>query len=270
MGRRPRLHYPGAIYHVFQRGNGGKDVFRDGMDYQRFLDELSRLHERGLKFYSYCLMPNHFHLLVQVGETPLSTLMQIALARYSQYFNFRRATFGSVFQPRYNANLIDSNAYLLQCLRYMHLNPVSAGLAADAQDWKWSGHRGLLGQADQLLEPGLALGLFSDDPKKAKRMYLDFMCRREQADRPVDRMEPAASHDLETIASDAAAAFLIPVSELKEPSRRRVAARSRRLFVKRAMNCGFRRKEIAAFLGCHGTAVTKMLRGSDFSLDNSL
>jgi len=252
------------MYHVFNRGNGGKDIFGDALDYQRFLDELSRQRERGLTFFGYCLMPNHFHLLVRVADTPLADLMQAALARYSQYFNFRRGTFGSVFQPRYKANLIDSNAYFFEALRYIHLNPTAAGLVSRPEDWKWSGHNALIGRPDQLMDGVETLRFFSVDSVKARGMYLEFLEQRRDSARLFEERKPAASHDLGQIATDCAQAFLIPLEQLKALGKQPLAARSRRLFVRRALECGFKRPEIAGFLGCDPSAISKLLGAGRF------
>lgn len=266
MARKPRVHYPGALYHVCDRGNGSKDIFFDEIDYQRFLDEMSRLEAFGIEFLAYCLMPNHFHLLLSVADTPLSDVMQVALSRYARIFNIRRSTSGHVFQGRYWADLIDSNEYLLNSIRYLHLNPVAAGLVTRPEDWRWSSHRALLGEADQLIDPAKTLGYFGDDEASARGRYLELLAAPARNFKAPSAKRPAPSQDLEVLAHDAAQTFTVTVQDLRAPSWRPEVTRSKRLFAKRALDCGYNRGEIAAFLGCHPTAISKMMSRGGLSL----
>jgi REP element-mobilizing transposase RayT len=235
------------------------------MDYQRFLDEMSQLKELGLEFISYCLMPNHFHLLVRVAEIPLSEMMQIALSRYAQFFNMRRSTSGHLFQGRYRADLVDSNAYLLNSIRYYHLNPLSAGLVANIADWRWSSHRALLGAPDQLIDGRKTLAYFGDDDESARRRYLELLVAAPAPDFQAPWVKPKPSQDLALIAHDAAQSFMVTVQDLQAPSWKQEVTRSKRLFARRALDCGYTRGAIAAFLGCHPTAISKIMSRANLS-----
>ena len=146
MSRPPRLQAPGAFYHVTSRGNRRALIFLDPYDYATWLAMLGETAERfGFVIHLYCQMPNHFHIVV---ETPLGNIasgMHFLNGKYFQYFNRKHDLIGHVAQGRYHAELIRRDEHLLECARYLVRNPVRAGLADDARDWKWSNHRALLG-----------------------------------------------------------------------------------------------------------------------------
>ena len=148
MARYPRIHIPGGVYHVMLRGNGGQEIFLDPGDGTRFLELLAEGTARfGFLCHGYCLMPNHVHLVLQAGAAPLSAAMQNLAFRYTRHVNRRERRIGHLFQGRYKAILVDADSYLLQLVRYVHLNPVRAGLCEAPQAWRWSGHRAYLGRA---------------------------------------------------------------------------------------------------------------------------
>ena len=125
MARKPRIHFPGALYHVIARGNRRQGIFRDDKDLQRFLTYLSDVKSRfPFRLYAYGLMKNHLHLLIEVDEVPLSRIMHSLLFGYAGYFNRRYGEAGHLFQGRYKAIVCDKDAYLLELVRYIHLNPV--------------------------------------------------------------------------------------------------------------------------------------------------
>jgi REP element-mobilizing transposase RayT len=149
MARRGRIHYSGAVYHVMVRGNGGQDIFFDESDRIRFCDLL----EEGVKRFqvripALCLMSNHVHLVVQVDEIPLSRLIQNVSFRYTRYRNAKERRTGHLFQGRYKAIVIDVERYLLELVRYIHLNPVRAGIVGRPEEYRWSSHRAYLGKED--------------------------------------------------------------------------------------------------------------------------
>lgn len=160
MPRHPRIHSPGLLYHLIARGNNGQKVFLGRADYAAFLRLLQTTRQRHPFFvYGYVLMPNHFHLLVEVGETPTSRIMQALLTGYARWFNRIHRRRGHVFQGRYKAIICDRDRYLLALVRYIHLNPVRAGLVRTPAAWQWSGHNEYLGTARHaLIDPGPVRG----------------------------------------------------------------------------------------------------------------
>jgi putative transposase len=144
MPRPPRLEYPGAFYHVYSRGNRRERIFWGKEDYKVFeaiLLEAGRW--SGVRLYAWCLMPNHFHLLVETPEGNLSQFMRRLLTR-ARNFNKTHRLVGHVFQGRYRTVVCDKETYLLELVRYIHLNPIKVlkgSLAQRPEDWPWSSHR---------------------------------------------------------------------------------------------------------------------------------
>src|SRR3954471_13851404 len=153
MPRTARLEIPGAIHHVSQRGNNRLRVFVDDVDrrfFLRMLTEAAQKHR--LRFLSYCLMDNHFHLVVETPEMTLGRGMRLACGRYVSFFNERHATGGGrLYQARFHSKVVTSDAQFGQLLRYLARNPVSAGMCAAPEDWPWSSHAAQLGNRNHPL-----------------------------------------------------------------------------------------------------------------------
>ena len=148
MARKPRVQCPGALYHVIARGNQQQDVFLDEADYRRYLGLLDAYRKRyAFTIYAYVLMTNHVHLLIEQGETPLAKAMQGLGQSYTGYYNRKYKKSGHLFQGRYKAILCEKDAYLLELIRYIHLNPVAAGVAADGSCPAGCSDLGMLSQA---------------------------------------------------------------------------------------------------------------------------
>ena len=147
MARPLRIEFPGATYHVTSRGNRQQPIFVDDADRELFLATLARAMERmDATVLAYCLMGNHYHLVLCTRRGNLSALMRQINGVYTQAVNRRHATSGHVFQGRFKAILVDRDAYLLELLRYVELNPVRAQLVTAAGDWEWSSYRAHTGQ----------------------------------------------------------------------------------------------------------------------------
>jgi REP element-mobilizing transposase RayT len=177
MARQPQLHYPGALYHVMSRGNGGQDVFFDPDDrYYLYLLLQEGIARYGHRIHAFCRMRNHLHPAVQVADISLSRVMQNLAFRYTRWVNRRQGKRGHLFQDRYQALLVDQDAYLLELTRYIHLNPVRAGLVRDLTAYRWSGHRAYLGKATlPWLTTDLVLSQFSAHRGHARRRYQRFV-----------------------------------------------------------------------------------------------
>lgn len=174
MARRPRVFAAGLLYHVIVRGNQQRKTFCVEDDYQAYLDRLERYRTKyQVRIYAYCLMPNHVHLLVETGSAPLGKFMQGLQQSYTQYFNRRYRKAGHLFQGRYKAIVCDKEKYLLALLRYIHLNPVRAGLAKRPEKYAYSGHRGYLKSgATKLIDAQPILRLLGG-PKRYESFVLD-------------------------------------------------------------------------------------------------
>jgi REP element-mobilizing transposase RayT len=161
MARRSRVFASGLVYHVIARGNRREAVFQQPGDYRVYLDRLARYRRRfEAAVHAYCLMPNHVHILIQAGPPPLAKLMQAVQQSYTQYFNRAYTTVGHVFQGRYKALVCHRDPYLVALLRYIHLNPVRAGLVTRAEDYPYSSHvLYLRGRTTALIDPTPVLGI---------------------------------------------------------------------------------------------------------------
>lgn len=139
MGRQLRIEYPGAYYHVTARGNERKDIFKSNRDREKFLEYLQSAVERyRAVIHVWCLMNNHYHLLLETPEGNLSQVMQHINGAYTNYFNTKRNRSGHLFQGRYKAILVEAGEYSLELSRYIHLNPVRVGAVADPATYRWS------------------------------------------------------------------------------------------------------------------------------------
>lgn len=146
MARPQRIEYPGALYHVTSRGNGRADIFLDAADRSRFLDVLADVIEQhGWLCHAYCLMTNHYHLVLETPQPNLSRGMRQLNGLYAQRFHRRHGSSGHLFQARFWAIIVERDAHLLELARYLVLNPVRAGLAKGPADWPWSSYRAAAG-----------------------------------------------------------------------------------------------------------------------------
>jgi len=177
MARKPRLHVPGGLYHVMLRGNGGQDIFVVFEDrYHLYLLIQQGVERYGHRIHGFCCMTNHIHLAIQVAEAPLSGIMQNLSFRYTRWINTRQARTGHLFQGRYKAILVDANDYLLELVRYIHLNPVRAGMVANPEDYEWSGHMAYLGMETlPWLETDWVLSQFAKRLKTCRKRYEAFV-----------------------------------------------------------------------------------------------
>jgi len=177
MARKPRVEFPGAFYHVISRGNQRQDIFHDKSDRQAYLDRLEHYRNRyQVAVYAFVLMSNHIHLLIETQHTPLSKLMQGLQFTYTQYYNRKYSKVGHLFQGRYRAILCDRDAYLLELVRYLHLNPYRMKHRTDPWRYPWSSHKAYMGYDCSVgIEKSLVLGQFGKTQGRARRAYLRFM-----------------------------------------------------------------------------------------------
>jgi REP element-mobilizing transposase RayT len=177
MARKPRIEVEGGLYHVFTRGNNRQLIFHDDDDYLKLLSSLEVQKER-LPFYlyAYCLMPNHFHLLIERREDSISRIMHRLLTGYSQHHNRRYRKVGHVVQGRYKSILCQTDRYLAELVRYIHLNPIRAKLVAEPEDYRYSGHRSYLGlDRSGLVDVDPVLRHFGARKKQARERYMAFV-----------------------------------------------------------------------------------------------
>ena len=178
MTRPLRIEYPGAVYHVTSRGNEKKAVFKDDLDRENFLNTLQQVNKRyNWLCHAYCLMTNHYHLLIETPDANLSLGMRQLNGVYTQLFNKRHNRTGHLFQGRFKGILIQKDSHLLEVCRYVVLNPIRAGMAKNPQQWKWSSYRATAGKekSHSSLTTHWVLGQFSEKKSIAERKYRQFV-----------------------------------------------------------------------------------------------
>jgi REP-associated tyrosine transposase len=181
MARQPRIEYPGALYHVISRGIERRGLFRDDADRKRYLSYLERAVERfRCRILAYCLMSNHVHLAVETGKIPLSRIMRSINTSCAGYFNARHRRTGYLFQGRYKAFLVDQDEYLVSLVRYIHENPVRAGIVKRPGEYRWSSHRSHLDGGPRWLATDEVLGRFGRSRSTARKNFAAFFGEEEK------------------------------------------------------------------------------------------
>jgi len=178
MARPLRIEFEGGLYHITARGNGGSSVFLKDEDRERFLEILGSTVERFRWIcHAYCLMDNHYHLLIETPEPNLSRGMQYLNGVYTQWSNRKHRRYGHLFQGRFKSIVVEKESHLLELARYIVLNPVRAGLARSARDWRWSSYRATAGQTDvpDFLSTDWLLSQFGRSRRAATRAYRAFV-----------------------------------------------------------------------------------------------
>ena len=178
MARPLRIEFAGGLYHVTSRGNAREAIYHDDEDREMFLALLEKACKRYDWYcHAFCLMSNHYHLLIETGTPSLSKGMKTINGTYTQSYNRAHRRVGHVFQGRYKAILVEQDSYLLELARYIVLNPVRAGMVSTAKQWKWSSYRATAGFLDELglVTTDWLLSRFSDKQKLAQERYRAFV-----------------------------------------------------------------------------------------------
>jgi len=191
MARPLRIDIPGGHYHITSRGVGRQDIFFDDEDREEFLDRLDRVHQRtGIVIHAYCLMTSHYHLDIETPEGYLSRSLQWLNETYASSVNRRWDRVGHLFQGRFHSAVIEAEQHLAALTRYIHLNPVRAGIAKKPADYQWSSYRSYIGvkQAPRWLSMDFTLGRFGRNLTERREEYRSFV-EGEAADRIGDPLQ---------------------------------------------------------------------------------
>jgi putative transposase len=178
MARPLRIEYSDAFYHITSRGNERKDIFKTRKDREQFLSYLESAAERyNAVIHAYCLMGNHYHLLLQTPLGNLSRIMRHINGAYTTYYNVKKQRIGHLLQGRYKALLVDMDAYAQELSRYIHLNPVRAGIVKRPEEYLWSSYRHYINMDSdpKWLHTGFILSYFNRSISKAKKAYRQFV-----------------------------------------------------------------------------------------------
>ena len=292
MARKPRLEYPGGLYHIIARGNQRRAIFHDDVDRRAYLQRVERYKGRyGFLLFAYTLMPNHVHLLIEMPTTPLSKILQGLQQSYTQYYNRRYATMGHVFQGRYKAILCDREAYWLALVRYIHLNAVRAKLVGDPAAYPWSSHRVYVGlEPSGIVDADPVLAQFAAQRSVAQRQYAAFVQAdvtaggrpeddqvrdqrflgdeefverfRGKASRPPDK-RPTARRSLSGLLEVVAARSGVTGTRILGSERAKDVVWARRLLVLASARCSIPGREVASFMKRDPAVVSRMAKLGD-------
>jgi len=173
-----RIEFPGAFYHVTSRGNERRTVFQSNRDREKYLSYLESAHDRyGAVIHGYCLMGNHYHLLLETPRGNLSKILQYINGSYTTYFNIKRGRSGHLFQGRFKGVLVDKDEYCKELSRYVHLNPVRAGLVKAPLEYPWSSYRYYVGKdkKPEWLTTEFVLGDFGGEGGRGFKKYREYV-----------------------------------------------------------------------------------------------
>lgn len=274
MTRPLRLEFPGAVYHVTSRGNAQQRIYLDEADRQVFLAILPQVLARyHWLCHAYCLMDNHYHLLIETAEPTLSGGMRQLNGVYTQRLNRRHGRVGHVFQGRYKAIVVEKEAHLLELCRYVVLNPVRAHVIKDPGQWPWSSYRATVGltETPAWLTTAWVLAQFGRQRGAAQRRYRTFVLEGGQALSPWDQLRGQIYLGSEAFCEQVArndAVEEVPRRQ-RQPIRPALAELLRpeehqhQQVLTAYRDYGYRMREIAAHLGVHYATVSRWLQASE-------
>ena len=274
MARPLRIEFPGAVYHITSRGNARQNIVADDQDRTQFLTLLAHVIDRfGWLCHAYCLMDNHYHLLLETPQPNLSLGMRQLNGRYTQTFNRRHERVGHLFQGRFTAILVEKDAHLLELCRYVVLNPVRAKMVAHPRLWLWSSYRATGGDtsAPLWLTVEWVRGQFGVRQREAQAQYRQFVADGHQSPRPWEHIQGQIY-----LGSEDFIARHQPNHRIREIPRRQTQASRpslQVLFARRQAPArlihdayrrhGYRLAEIADHLGVHYATVSRRLKQAE-------
>lgn len=279
MARPLRIEYPNAVYHVTSRGNARNKIFLSDQDRENFLLVLGAVVKRFNWFcHAFCLMDNHYHLMIETPDANLSRGMRQLNGVYTQKYNWWHSKTGHIFQGRYKSILVEKENYLLELCRYVVLNPVRATMVEKPDAWKWSSYGATAGlkSVPDYLTVGWILRLFGSNKKEAQRRYRKFVSEGIQAGSPWDDLQGQILLGEEGFI-DKFKDHLTDKDKIKEfPRAQRYVSRpplsklfsandkisTRNKHISTALvKYGYTLKEIADHLDIHYTTVSKAMKG---------
>ncbi len=278
MARPLRLEFPGAIYHITSRGDRQEAIYEGDADRQQWLEILSRVCERyNWRIHAYCLMGNHYHILLETADGNLSKGMRQLNGVYTQYFNRQHNRVGHVYQGRYKAILVEKDSYLLELSRYVVLNPVRAGMIKNMDEWHWSSYLVTIGKlpTPDWLEVDWLLSQFSLQRNRARSRYIDFVREgiglppvwddlRQQiylgSDDFIDKHQKLISRkqDLDDIPALQKRAMPKPISYYQKKYKNEKQA-----ITQAFLSGGYTLKEIGDYYGKHYTTISRIVKQNE-------
>jgi len=280
MTRPLRIEFPNALYHLTSRGNRRENIYLNDNDRMLFLNNFLQVQKRfNWLCHGYCLMSNHYHLLIETPEANLSQGMRQLNGVYTQKFNRTHHRVGHVFQGRYKAVLVQKDAYLLELSRYIVLNPVRAGMVQSAKDWPWSNYRATAGlvQVPEWLHVDWLLSCFGVRKKRATRLFRQFVADGKDSQSPLSKLRNQLylGDDAFIEAMQARVEKDADLSEVPMAQKRKLAEPVKNYLEKAAtrnegicfahQSGGFSMKAISDEMGLHYSTVSKIIKAYEKS-----
>lgn len=269
MGRPWREEYKSGIYHVIARGNNKEYIFKESVDKGYFIKLLKEYAmAMGYKIYGYVLMDNHYHIIIQTMDKKLQEIMHQINNKYSKYFNYKYERVGHVFQGRYKAVLVQDERYMMYLLRYVHQNPVHAGMCKAVEEYKWSSDIYYRKEIRSFVETGTIMEMLSSNEVESRKKYKEFMNEEEMAD--YDKMNIIGDEAYQVLCIsrkkerqrerlDEILANTVISNEdyylIKQGSRKRVLTEYKLKFIKEAIKQHYTYQEIGQSIRISGNAV---------------
>lgn len=268
MARKLRIHYEGALYHVMARGNNGEYILGKDKDKESYIEIIKRYKKKyDFKLYAYCIMDNHVHLLIQVNKTPLSKIMQGIQQVYTQKYNKKNNRTGHVFQQRYKAILCNMDGYLIYLTKYIHMNPVKAGII-EGVNYKWSSYREYIKGSNAFIDVDFVLKMILSNKTKAIKEYAKFMdeeledidiCEYKISESPVADIENKINNNIEEIINEVIKEEKITKQELISKARtRQISSARKKIVIRAGKECDIRSIDLAKRLNITITAISKI------------
>ena len=274
MARPLRVEFPGAVYHVTSRGKARHDIVADDQDRTTWLTLLAHVVDRfGWRCYAYCVMDNHYHLLLETPQPNLSQGMRQLNGRYTQTYHRRHHRGGPLFQGRFTAILVEKDLHLLELCRYVVLNPVRARMVTHPRLWKWSSYRATAGviSAPPWLTTDWVLGQCGSRQREAQARYRQFVAEGREGPHPWDQLQGQiylgsedfiAQHQPDRVIrkiprrqTQANRPSLLVLFQRKQSEAKRILLAYRRY--------GYRLAAIAEHLGVHYATVSRRLKQAE-------
>lgn len=273
MGRRPRIEFNGAIYHVIQRGNNKEYIFEKDEDKNFLLrDIIKKQRDLYFKIIGYAIMNSHFHFIIQTAEEPLQNIMHRINNRYSKHYNHKYDRKGHVFDNRYRAILVQNENYLLTLLRYIHQNPVKAGICSRVDEYKWSSDCHYRKGHSEEIDVKTVLDSISKDRNAALKHYNEFMLTMDDKDYSKgywigeEEAEPLAVPIVEAGERKSLDEILVETGispedyiHIKAGSRRRSLTAHKAEYAKRSLEYNYTLKEIGKHIKLSAVAVHRLI-----------
>jgi len=283
MARPLRIQFPGALYHITARGNAKGNIFLNKDDFNDFLTILCKVTKRyHLLIHSYCLMHNHYHLLLETPEGNLSQGIRQLNGTYTQYFNKKYQRVGHLLQGRFKSILVEKENYLLELSRYIALNPLRANLVEDPKDWPYSSYPQAIGIAKKIpcLFPDWILSQFGPDKKSAIISYQEFVLSGINKESPFKQVKGQIFLGSENFLAKMEQ-FMEQKEQLTEIPRQQLYAtrpsleelfqtkneRERKMYQVN-QKYGYTLKEIGQYLGLHYTTISKIIKNVENEEEN--